>query len=236
MAQRPYLLLPLLVLGLLVPAPAMAGKKPVGEWFLVKCRHGYEVYNYYATAESKIPVVRITGMLKIPFRTAVELLWDPEYESVEYLEDYVVSIEPVKRGAREREDYYVFRVPVIARLAVRVGSGLRGSLGRRQYGNLRLNLDEGDGEAVVRWTAAPMPAHITPPAHGYEISKNDGHWRLQPVSAARTRFIYQLDVRPGGKKVPPRLIRWANNTGTRLPRLLEKRYRDTVLSEGHRQP
>tara|TARA_B100000809_G_scaffold257637_1_gene299561 strand:- start:222 stop:932 length:711 start_codon:yes stop_codon:yes gene_type:complete len=228
--ERPLHLALLFGLGWLVAVNARADKHPIGEWYLSKNKRGYKVFNLYASKESRVPQVRIEGVINVPYDDAVDLLWDPEYQSTKYLNAYIEKIQQIKPGKLEREDFYVFRVPIIARMAVRIGSGLRGSVGRRQYGNLRLTLERGADEAWIRWKDVPIPANIERPQHAYAIRKNEGHWRLEPLTSTRTRFAYWVDACPGGRKVPLRLIRWANNAGTRLPRILEQRYRDRQRS------
>jgi hypothetical protein len=217
-----------LIAALIIPAVAHAkDKKKPGEWVLIDRRGAARIYNYYESADDDVPKYKIEGLMRVPYEAAVEIIWDEDYEYPDFISDWMISAQRVSEPDQPRRDLVVYDVPRFVRLAVRLGSIFRGTLGRYQYTTLELKKEVDEEMTRITWTRVPTPDNHKPDLKkAYEVVRNNGYWELRALSTDYTRYTYMLDGYPGGANVPPRIVRWGNKIGLGFGSAIEARYRD----------
>jgi hypothetical protein len=219
------------------PSTASDAGAHSNDWVLVKETGDQQVYNRQARVESDVPLLKVVGDIEVPYSNAVAIVWDAHYAYPEFVSDHLISSKRVNPTEDNRHDLYIYRMPLFARLAVRAGSWLRGSIGKYQYCTVNMALRESEGRTRISWRKVPTPEHERPIKSAHEMERAEGYWEMTPLDATRTRLVYVVDAYPGGFRVPESMIRWANNTAIDLPRTIERRYRDlqarSPLLQGH---
>lgn len=216
-----------LIACLIVPLTANAkdDKKP-GEWVLIDRRGASRIYNFYETADDDVPKYKIEGLMRVPYDEAVDIIWDADHEYPDFISDWMISAERISEPDQPRRDLYLYDVPKFARIAARLGSIFRGTLGRYQYTTLELKKESDKALTRITWTRFPTPDDHKPEREkAYEVIRNNGYWELKPLSDEVTRYTYMLDGYPGGENVPPRIVRWGNQIGLGFGAAIEARYR-----------